>query len=516
MFDYFSPLKRNTLAALALSLGMGVGAACSGEDDGGMGPSGPFNLTFQLDASFQAPHGGQTISVAVVKASDGSVVARGSGTVAASADPAFTFTMSDVLEANTAYEVHYWVDSNFGGGVADVCEDIDTDHQWSVDVPAPTADVVITESHNPATRESVCGSFEFDLTFNGDAGFNAPHGGQTIYAAVGAFISDVAPDVTIIARAKGTVSSSADPAFSFSFPGALVAGVDREIRYWIDSNFGGGTVGVCDPAGNDHQWKVTVAGSTDDVTIAESHVPADVTSVCESFSADLTFSGDDSFQGPHGGQDISVSLIRSSDGAVVATQNGVVSATANPSFSFSFAGIPIIGEAYEMQYWIDSNFGGGSVGVCDAPSIDHQWIINIAAVANDVDIVDTHRPGELDDVCGSSTPVSFAADIQPIFTNNCAFSGCHGTNNPQPIGGPQILAAGQAYANIVNVAAFELGSMDRIEPGQPDNSYLIHKIQGTQVSVGGSGSRMPLSGTPLSAEVIELIRRWVAEGAKDN
>lgn len=112
-------------------------------------------------------------------------------------------------------------------------------------------------------------------------------------------------------------------------------------------------------------------------------------------------------------------------------------------------------------------------------------------------------------------PVSFSQDIQPVFTGGCAFSGCHGTS-PNPPEKPMMLSQGQAYDNIVGVSAGELPSMNRIEPGQPDNSYLVHKIQGTQADVGGSGDRMPLGTAPLPQTTIDLIRRWVQEGAERN
>jgi hypothetical protein len=78
------------------------------------------------------------------------------------------------------------------------------------------------------------------------------------------------------------------------------------------------------------------------------------------------------------------------------------------------------------------------------------------------------------------------------------------------------LSAGLAYQNIVNVPASERPGMMRVLPFKPDSSYLVHKIQGTQATVGGSGGRMPLGGTPLSAEQITLIRAWIAAGAKNN
>ena len=110
--------------------------------------------------------------------------------------------------------------------------------------------------------------------------------------------------------------------------------------------------------------------------------------------------------------------------------------------------------------------------------------------------------------------MSFANEIQPVFNGSCAFGGCHGGATPQ-LG--MNLSAGLAYANIVGVPAVQLATMDRIEPGQPDLSYLIHKIQGTQASVGGQGVRMPEGGAPpLDQAVIDMFRLWVAQGARDN
>lgn len=110
--------------------------------------------------------------------------------------------------------------------------------------------------------------------------------------------------------------------------------------------------------------------------------------------------------------------------------------------------------------------------------------------------------------------VSFATHIQPVFTGNC--TGCHfaGFGGGPPMG--LILTADSSYVKTVDVAAGELGSMKRIRPSLPDSSYLIHKVQNTQASVGGSGVRMPQGAPALSAYTINLLRRWVAAGAANN
>jgi hypothetical protein len=118
-------------------------------------------------------------------------------------------------------------------------------------------------------------------------------------------------------------------------------------------------------------------------------------------TSDLEFSGDGSFHGAHGGQPIHVAVVRTDDGTVVAKQSGTVSKTADPSFSFTFAGVLEDGKAYEVDYWIDSNFGGGTVGVCDPKAHDHQWKVPLGTVSGSVSLRDKHRPAETSDVCAT-------------------------------------------------------------------------------------------------------------------
>ena len=102
--------------------------------------------------------------------------------------------------------------------------------------------------------------------------------------------------------------------------------------------------------------------------------------------------------------------------------------------------------------------------------------------------------------------------MQPILSANCALSGCHAGTSPQQ---GMNLSSGQTFSNTVNVPSNQ-SSLDRIEPGQPDQSYLVHKIQGTQATVGGSGGQMPLGGGPLSQSDIDKIRAWITAGAANN
>ncbi|HEY8378128.1 MAG TPA: hypothetical protein VIK91_16650, partial [Nannocystis sp.] len=59
----------------------------------------------------------------------------------------------------------------------------------------------------------------------------------------------------------------------------------------------------------------------------------------------------------------------------------------------------------------------------------------------------------------------------------------------------------------------------RVEPGDPDNSFLYQKITGTQDGISPANSQMPktpgqaMSNNPLSAQDQALIHDWIAQGA---
>lgn len=105
-------------------------------------------------------------------------------------------------------------------------------------------------------------------------------------------------------------------------------------------------------------------------------------------------------------------------------------------------------------------------------------------------------------------PEATLSSIQTnIFDTRCALSGCHAGPNAQQ---GMDLSAGAAHDNIVNVPSNEQPELDRVEPGQPNASYLIHKIEGRASIVG---QRMPLGREPLSQDEIDAIRDWIADGA---
>ncbi len=109
--------------------------------------------------------------------------------------------------------------------------------------------------------------------------------------------------------------------------------------------------------------------------------------------------------------------------------------------------------------------------------------------------------------------VSFSASVQSVFTARCI--GCHSAGGPQGLN----LTNGNSYTLLFDHAAGEVPALKRVRPFRPDSSYLVHKIQGTQTSVGGSGEQMPLGcsgGTCLPNATINIIRNWILQGALNN
>lgn len=113
--------------------------------------------------------------------------------------------------------------------------------------------------------------------------------------------------------------------------------------------------------------------------------------------------------------------------------------------------------------------------------------------------------GDGGDGGGTDTLQPTLASIQDnVFTPVC--TQCHaGAAAPQGLR----LEEGMSYAMLVNVASVEVPELLRVDPGNPDDSYIIHKLEGTNAV----GERMPLGGPYLSQETIDVIRQWITDGA---
>jgi hypothetical protein len=90
---------------------------------------------------------------------------------------------------------------------------------------------------------------------------------------------------------------------------------------------------------------------------------------------------------------------------------------------------------------------------------------------------------------------------------------CHTNIGRTPAGGLNLLHD-LAYDQLVNVNATQVPSLKRVAPGDPEGSYMVHKIEGRP---GIVGRRMPFNGPPyLTDGQILIMRRWIELGAPRN
>jgi hypothetical protein len=113
----------------------------------------------------------------------------------------------------------------------------------------------------------------------------------------------------------------------------------------------------------------------------------------------------------------------------------------------------------------------------------------------------------------SSTPPPAAPTLTQL--KSTAFSvcgGCHsggGTSLPASMD----LTPAHIYTSIVGVASVEQPTHMRVKPGDPDNSYVVLKLEG---AAGITGARMPFGGPYLDQATIDQVRAWITAGAQNN
>jgi hypothetical protein len=99
------------------------------------------------------------------------------------------------------------------------------------------------------------------------------------------------------------------------------------------------------------------------------------------------------------------------------------------------------------------------------------------------------------------------------FNKSCSFSSCHGsTINPK---GGLDLRDGMSFDALVGVSALFGPGKQLVVPNDPDNSFLVQKVEGP---ADGEGEIMPTGVTkPLDPNCrIKALRDWIAAGAQDN
>ncbi len=115
--------------------------------------------------------------------------------------------------------------------------------------------------------------------------------------------------------------------------------------------------------------------------------------------------------------------------------------------------------------------------------------------------------------CGQDDrPATFAYVYETIIAPNCATVGCHSAVTQTY--GLQFGTKEGAYVGLTGRACYEGEELpgeaagNYVRPGAPDRSQLIYMLYGDDVP-----RRMPPD-RGLSSVDIELVERWILEGAK--
>jgi hypothetical protein len=173
------------------------------------------------------------------------------------------------------------------------------------------------------------------------------------------------------------------------------------------------------------------------------------------------------------------------------------------SATFDLTGIALADDTYRVRL-----FGSGASVILDlsANALDGEFSGTFPSG-------DDLEDGDFEATFSLTLPVSGATlnELQAsVFTPNCALSGCHTgpMDNTLPAG-MDLSSADASFANLVGIASGQQPALLRVAAGDPDNSYLVQKVEGT----AASGARMPLGGGMLNQALIDDIRQWISDGA---
>jgi len=115
------------------------------------------------------------------------------------------------------------------------------------------------------------------------------------------------------------------------------------------------------------------------------------------------------------------------------------------------------------------------------------------------------KPGA-EEVESPTKDITLTQISEQIFAVSCAVSGCHSGGAPAA---NMSLEADFVAGEIIDIDSSERPELKRIDPGNPDSSYLLMKLRADD---GILCCQMPPVGT-LTDEQIEMIREWIADGA---
>ncbi len=187
---------------------------------------------------------------------------------------------------------------------------------------------------------------------------------------------------------------------------------------------------------------------------------------------------------------------------VIITAASILVSTVNPmTATFDLTGVASVNDTYRVRLL---GTGATTIGDLDANALDGEF-------SGAFPSGDGTAGGDFTAQFVVEALVPTIESIQSkIFSTTC-FLGCH-TGPPGPVlpAGMDLSDTDASFNSLVMTQSIEVPALFRVLPDDPDNSYLIQKLEG---AAGIGGQRMPLGGPFLDQATIDVIRQWITDGA---
>ena len=214
---------------------------------------------------------------------------------------------------------------------------------------------------------------------------------------------------------------------------------------------------------------------------------------------------------------------------VTITASGVAAATMDAAANTLTVHVNSTGVDDATAAEVDTGAAGASGAKLVALTKDNvnmgHWSMELASIAaSDLGnfnanklYVNVKTPADPNGAIRGQINASSTPPAAPTLTQlkSSAFSvcgGCHtggGTSLPASMD----LTPSHIYASIVSVASVEQPALQRVKPGDPNNSYVVQKLEGAATI---TGARMPFGGPYLDQATIDQVRAWITAGAANN
>lgn len=162
----------------------------------------------------------------------------------------------------------------------------------------------------------------------------------------------------------------------------------------------------------------------------------------------------------------------------------------------------------QVQFFADAT----SIGTDTSAPYSVQWNTTGLAGIRQLTAVARDGAGNMATSAAVQVNVTAAAPTlaqlqSSIFTPRCV--ACHNGSGGSLPGSMNLSNATASFNSLVNVFSEQVGTLRRVLPGNPNDSYLVRKLEGTQAV----GERMPQGGPFLNQATIDQVRDWIQAGA---